>query len=702
MRQLICSICVLIPLLAGQELPGCDAKPEVLRALNVDLSNENLGKLKWVERRALEDQVVKGLIARYPREVVPHLRLIQDVKWSDPQRLPGIQAHYRQMAAEHPEDPLALVLAAQALFETDTPESLRLAQAARLKAPQFSYAALLLADEWSGGLHAANNKFADNLRAYFAMCPASADSMAHYLLPKLADQALQASVAGALRAALANVTDVTLLGRYSTLWALEFRATPPAGHDALRKQVGEDVKRLEALKPHADSDFFELLTSGHKQSGASRESLTAFEDRIVRELASSPNAFQVVSERWKKANPEPESQTDLSAWNAYNAAYLKKIREWKPQFPRVRQFLGEEVHLMFEDKTLNEAEGVAKLEALLKQDMAYQEPFADTYLNAASMLLRKKWRPQRALELLALARPLAEAERSRTIANDNYVPSQRKMRLEYVDYSRQAIAACTLRAATLSNKPEAAEPARAIIEAPLAQDARKSSESRYWQSRAILASVDRRQADALAFYQMALRARPEAPKAYHGKLKDPLLDDVKELWKQLGGTDTAFTLWTAAGPAAAGEELKLGRWEKPVKELPSFELSDLSGKTWKLKSLEGKTVLINLWATWCGPCKGELLQFQKLYERVKDRADVQVITFNIDDQLGLVAPFVKENGYTFPVLLAYEFTRGLLEGIAIPQNWIIDTTGKWRLTQIGYGAEPDWPGEMLKKLEGTK
>lgn len=63
---------------------------------------------------------------------------------------------------------------------------------------------------------------------------------------------------------------------------------------------------------------------------------------------------------------------------------------------------------------------------------------------------------------------------------------------------------------------------------------------------------------------------------------------------------------------------------------------------------------------------------------------------------------MKENGYTFPVLLAYEFTRGLLEGIAIPQNWIIDTTGKWRLTQIGYGAEPDWPGEMLKKLEGTK
>ena len=95
-------------------------------------------------------------------------------------------------------------------------------------------------------------------------------------------------------------------------------------------------------------------------------------------------------------------------------------------------------------------------------------------------------------------------------------------------------------------------------------------------------------------------------------------------------------------------------------------------------------------------------EFQKLYEKVKDRADVQVITFNIDNELGLVAPFMKENGYTFPALLAYDFALGLLDGIAIPQNWIVDGKGKWKLTQLGYGAEPDWPGEMLKRLESTK
>ena len=164
----------------------------------------------------------------------------------------------------------------------------------------------------------------------------------------------------------------------------------------------------------------------------------------------------------------------------------------------------------------------------------------------------------------------------------------------------------------------------------------------------------------------------------------------------------AFAQWSAAPGGAGSAEQKQGRWEKPKKDLPAFELTDLSGKTWRLKTFEGKTVMINLWATWCGPCQAELPEFQKLYERVKDRPDVQVITFNIDSELGLVAPFMKEKGYTFPAVIAYDFTRTLLDDIAIPQNWILDKQGKWLWTQLGFGAEPDWPGAMLQRLESTK
>jgi thiol-disulfide isomerase/thioredoxin len=205
--------------------------------------------------------------------------------------------------------------------------------------------------------------------------------------------------------------------------------------------------------------------------------------------------------------------------------------------------------------------------------------------------------------------------------------------------------------------------------------------------------------DALAYYQLALQARVEPAKARHGKLRDDLTDEAKALWKQLGGTETAWSVWSKP-PWSKAEQLAEGRWEKPTKAIPSFELADLSGKTWRLKELNGKVVLINLWATWCGPCNAELPHLQNLYEKVKDRKDFQVLTFNIDEDLGLVAPFLKEKGYTFPVVPAFSTVVSLLDGFAIPQNWIVDVQGKWRWRQLGYGggSETDFQQDMMGRL----
>jgi len=155
-------------------------------------------------------------------------------------------------------------------------------------------------------------------------------------------------------------------------------------------------------------------------------------------------------------------------------------------------------------------------------------------------------------------------------------------------------------------------------------------------------------------------------------------------------------------PGAKPQESTEGRWEKPTKTLSSFELADLSGKTWKLATLEGKSVLINLWATWCGPCQVELPHLQKLYETVKDRPGLQILTLNLDEDLGLVETFMKEKGYTFPVLPAFSYVTKLLDGFAIPQIWIVDPKGNWRWTQLGFGGEPDWLGVMIAKMESVK
>src|SRR5262249_3527768 len=150
-------------------------------------------------------------------------------------------------------------------------------------------------------------------------------------------------------------------------------------------------------------------------------------------------------------------------------------------------------------------------------------------------------------------------------------------------------------------------------------------------------------ADALALFRASLDARkgPKPPG------KDALAEDLQRVWKELGGTPEGLALLMDKPKAAEATER---RWEKPKNPLPAFTLADMGGKTWKLANLEGKTLLINIWATWCGPCVAEHREFQKLYEKLKDRPDVSVMSFNVDEDLGKVAPYVAEHKYTFPVM----------------------------------------------------
>jgi thiol-disulfide isomerase/thioredoxin len=252
-----------------------------------------------------------------------------------------------------------------------------------------------------------------------------------------------------------------------------------------------------------------------------------------------------------------------------------------------------------------------------------------------------------------------------------------------------------------AHRPDAITPSiKASVEAPRAAD--DKDESQYWLRRARLAAIEGEQQDALGYYQLALRTRSKPPGYERGKLTDDLGDEAHTLWTKLGGTEVAWTAWSQPATPTDAAKADDARWEKPTKTLPTFELADLSGKTWSIKSLNGKVVLINLWATWCGPCNAELPQLQRLYEQAKGRSDLQILTFNIDEDLGLVEPFIKEKGYTFPVVPAYSYVVNLLDGYAIPQNWVLSPKGDWEWTQVGYGSDDAWVKDMLAKLDAVK
>jgi thiol-disulfide isomerase/thioredoxin len=266
---------------------------------------------------------------------------------------------------------------------------------------------------------------------------------------------------------------------------------------------------------------------------------------------------------------------------------------------------------------------------------------------------------------------------------------------------RQDAAGCVLAAARLAEQPQQAERVKAFVERDLPPKTWPRLEEVYWHDRGRLAALEGRKADALTYYQKALQMRKHPPDAYEGYVFDDLEKEARALWKQLGGTETAWNLWSKP-PAAKIQELAESGWKKPTKAMPAFELADLSGKTWRLKNLEGRAVLINVWATWCGPCKAELPHLEKLYERVKDRSDLQILTLTIDEDLGAVAPFMKEKGYTFPVLPASSFVTGLLDLVAIPQNWIVDAKGEWRWTGAPPVPDAEWEEAMLKQLESAR
>lgn len=250
---------------SARSLPGCETAPEVRKVLDKKLDPKLLDKMKRPERVTLEREVLNDLIAEHPRELEPYQTLVNSMRSEDPDQFAGLRNRLVKMAKDDPNDPLALLLAGWVLRGKDTLESVRLLEAAQAKAPNFPWPFDELASDYFRGKIADQNKVKENIEAFFAICPASTDNSAQWLLAK--DPALQPKVAVALRARLQTETDPQRLKDYEILWGLEFRARPPAEHDALRAQLTQDLKRLAMLNPKGDAGWQAFLIKGHKQAG---------------------------------------------------------------------------------------------------------------------------------------------------------------------------------------------------------------------------------------------------------------------------------------------------------------------------------------------------------------------------------------------------------------------------------------------------
>ena len=107
---------------------------------------------------------------------------------------------------------------------------------------------------------------------------------------------------------------------------------------------------------------------------------------------------------------------------------------------------------------------------------------------------------------------------------------------------------------------------------------------------------------------------------------------------------------------------------------PDFKLTSLDGKPITLAALQGKVVLLNFWATWCGPCRAEIPDLVALQERYKGR--LQIIGLNVDDEEADIQQYVQETGINYPVAMTSNDVRIQFGGIpALPTSFLLDTEG---------------------------
>ncbi len=112
------------------------------------------------------------------------------------------------------------------------------------------------------------------------------------------------------------------------------------------------------------------------------------------------------------------------------------------------------------------------------------------------------------------------------------------------------------------------------------------------------------------------------------------------------------------------------------KPLPNLTFTAMDGRKVSLASYKGKVLFVNLWATWCAPCREEMPSMQKLYEQMKGE-NFEMIAISIDkDGMKAVAPFVKELGLTFPVLLDVEQqAAGPFHITGVPETFLVSPEG---------------------------
>ncbi len=134
---------------------------------------------------------------------------------------------------------------------------------------------------------------------------------------------------------------------------------------------------------------------------------------------------------------------------------------------------------------------------------------------------------------------------------------------------------------------------------------------------------------------------------------------------------------------------------------PDFALKDATGKTVKLSDLRGDVVLLNFWATWCGPCQIEIPWFIDFQKEYKDRKFAVLGVSMDDDGWTSVKPYIEQRKINYRIVVGTEDTSTLYGGVeALPTTFLIDRSGRIAAAHTGLISKSEYKDEIVKLLDG--
>jgi len=154
--------------------------------------------------------------------------------------------------------------------------------------------------------------------------------------------------------------------------------------------------------------------------------------------------------------------------------------------------------------------------------------------------------------------------------------------------------------------------------------------------------------------------------------------------------------------SACSTEKKANAQMRPSNErhaAPDFTLMDVTGKPVKLSDFKGKVVVLNFWATWCGPCKVEIPWFIEFEQKFKDQGLVVLGVSMDEDGWPTVKPYLEQAKVNYRVVIGSDRVGEMYGGVeSLPTTFMIDKEGKIAKTHIGLIGKREYLDEINQLL----